>query len=119
MNKEQKLYELRKEEARLFRQEESLLKEKSLLENQIEDFERYCSDAQTKLWDSFETYPCSRIFFEQLQSEASHESRMISESFFDDLDKVNLQKWKLEDDLNDVYHERIRINQMEDEEDGN
>ena len=119
MNKEQKLYELRKEEARLFRQKESLLKEKSLLENQIEDFERYCSDAQTKLWDSFETYPCSRIFFEQLQSEASYESRMISESFFDDLDKVNLQKWKLEDDLNDVYHERIRINQMEDEEDGN
>ena len=119
MNKEQKLYELRKEEARLFRQKESLLKEKSLLENQIEDFERYCSDAQTKLWDSFETYPCSRIFFEQLQSEASHESRMISESFFDDLDKVNLQKWKLEDDLNDVYHECIRINQMEDEEDGN
>ena len=47
MNKEQKLYELRKEEARLFRQKESLLKEKSLLENQIEDFERYCSDAQT------------------------------------------------------------------------
>ena len=119
MNKEQKLYELRKEEARLFRQKESLLKEKSLLENQIEDFEGYCSDAQTKLWDSFETYPCSRIFFEQLQSEASHESRMISESFFDDLDKVNLQKWKLEDDLNDVYHECIRINQMEDEEDGN
>lgn len=119
MNKEQKLYELKKEEARLFRQKESLLKEKSLLENQIEDFERYCSDAQTKLWDSFETYPCSRIFFEQLQSEASHESRMISESFFDDLDKVNLQKWKLEDDLNDVYHECIRINQMEDEEDGN
>lgn len=62
MNKEQKLYELRKEEARLFRQKESLLKEKSLLENQIEDFERYCSDAQTQLWDSFETYPCSRIF---------------------------------------------------------
>lgn len=49
MNKEQKLYELRKEEARLFRQEESLLEEKRLLENQIEDFERYCSDAQTKL----------------------------------------------------------------------
>lgn len=119
MNKEQKLYELREEEARLFRQEESLLEEKRLLENQIEDFERYCSDAQTQLWDSFETYPSSRIFFEQLQSEASHESRMISESFLDDLDKVNLQKWKLEDDLNDFYHERIRINQMEDEEDGN
>lgn len=60
-----------------------------------------------------------RIFFEQLQSEASHESRIISESFFDDLDKVNLQKWKLEDDLNDVYYERIRINQLKDEEDGN
>lgn len=119
MNKEQKLNELRKEEARLFRQEESLLEEKRLLENQIEDFERYCSDTQTQLWDSFETYPSSRIFFEQLQSEAFYESRMISESFFDDLDKVNLQKWKLEDDLNDFYHERIRINQMEDEEDGN
>ena len=119
MNKEQKLNELRKEEARLFRQEESLLEEKRLLENQIEDFERYCSDAQTQLWDSFETYPSSRIFFEQLQSEASHELRMISESFLDDLDKVNLQKWKLKDDLNDFYHERIRINQMEDEEDGN
>lgn len=119
MNKEQKLNELRKEEARLFRQEESLLEEKRLLESQIEDFERYFSDAQTQLWDSFETYPSSRAFFEQLQSEASHESRMISESFLDDLDKVNLQKWKLEDDLNDFYHERIRINQMEDEEDGN
>lgn len=44
---------------------------------------------------------------------------MISESFFNDLDKVNLQKWKLEDDLNDVYYERIRINQLKDEEDGN
>ncbi|WP_297662868.1 flagellar hook-associated protein [uncultured Streptococcus sp.] len=119
MNKEQKLYELRKEEERLLRQEESLLKEKRMLENQIEDFERYCSDAQTQIWDSFETYPYSRIFFEQLQSEASHESRIISESFFDDLDKVNLQKWKLEDDLNDVYYERIRINQLTDEEDGN
>ncbi|WP_148881308.1 flagellar hook-associated protein [Streptococcus sp. Marseille-P7376] len=119
MNKEQKLNELRKEEARLFRQEESLLEEKRLLENQIEDFERYCSDAQTQLWDSFETYPSSRIFFEQLQSVAFYESRMISESFLDDLDKVNLQKWKLEDDLNDFYHEGIRINQMEDEEDGN
>lgn len=60
-----------------------------------------------------------RIFFEQLQSEASHESRIISESFFDDLDKVNLKKWKLEDDLNDVYYERMRINQLKDEEDGN
>ena len=40
MNKEQKLYELRKEEARLFRQKESLLKEKSLLETQIDAFER-------------------------------------------------------------------------------
>ena len=50
---------------------------------------------------------------------AFYESRMISESFLDDLDKVNLQKWKLEDDLNDVYHERIRINQLEDEEDEN
>ena len=59
MNKEQKLYELRKEEARLFRQEESLLKEKRMLENQIEDFERYCSDAQTQIRDSFETYPSS------------------------------------------------------------
>lgn len=37
MNKEQKLYELRKEEERLLRQEESLLKEKRMLENQIED----------------------------------------------------------------------------------
>ena len=34
MNKEQKLYELRKEEERLLRQEESLLKEKRMLENQ-------------------------------------------------------------------------------------
>lgn len=119
MNKEQKLNELRKEEARLFRQEESLLEEKRLLESQKENFEWYRSEAQTQLWDSFETYPSSRIFFEQLQSVAFYESRMISESFLDDLDKVNLQKWKLEDDLNDFYHERIRINQMEDEEDGN
>jgi len=45
--------------------------------------------------------------------------RFFSESFLDDLDEINLQKRKLEDDLNDIYHERIRINQTEDKVDGN
>lgn len=58
-------------------------------------------------------------FFEQLYSEAFHESNIVSESFLDDLDEINLQKRKLEDDLNDIYHERIRINQTEDKVDGN
>ena len=119
MNKETRLDELREKEAGLFLQEERLLREKRLLENQKENFDWYRSEAQTQLWDSFESYPSSRIFFEQLYSEAFHESNIVSESFLDDLDEINLQKRKLEDDLNDIYHERIRINQTEDKVDGN
>ena len=119
MNKEKKLDELREKEAGLFLQEERLLREKRLLENQKENFDWYRSEAQIQLWDSFESYPSSRIFFEQLYSEAFHESNIVSESFLDDLDEINLQKRKLEDDLNDIYHERIRINQTEDKVDGN
>lgn len=62
MNKEKKLDELREKEAGLFLQEERLLREKRLLENQKENFDWYRSEAQTQLWDSFESYPSSRIF---------------------------------------------------------
>lgn len=119
MNREKKLDELRKKEEALSLQKEKLLRGKRLLENQIDDFECCRSKAQTQLWDSFESYPSSRIFFEQLYSEAFHESNIVSESFLDDLDEINLQKRKLEYDLNDIYHERIRINQTEDKVDGN
>jgi len=119
VNREKKLNELRKKEEVLSLQKEKLLREKRLLENQIDDFECCRSEVQTQLWDSFESYPSSRIFFEQLYSEAFHESNIVSESFLDDLDEINLQKRKLEDDLNDIYHERIKINQTEDKVDGN
>ena len=49
------------------------------------------------------------IFFDQLQEGFLHESRKISNSYLEELDELAIKKRKVEDDLNDIYHERKKL----------
>ena len=109
MNHDQQLSELRRKEDFLYQKERAILKEKRNLENEMNRFESYSSEAHRLLWNSFESYPSSRNFFDHLQEEALHESRKISNSYLEELEELDRQKRKIEDDLNDIYHERKKI----------
>lgn len=106
MNKDQQLAELRRKEDFLYQKERAILKEKRNLENEMDRVEGYCSEAHRLLWDAFDSYPSSRNFFDQLQGDVLHESRKISTSYLEELEELDRQKRKIEDDLNDIYHER-------------
>ena len=116
MNKDQQLAELRRKEDFLYQKERAILKEKRNLENEMNLVEGYCSEAHRLLWDAFDSYPSSRNFFDQLQEDVLHESRKISTSYLEELDR---QKRKIEDDLNDIYHERKKIYLEQESDNGN
>lgn len=109
MNHDQQLSELRRKEDFLYQKEKDLVKEKRSLEDEMNRFEGYSSEAHRLLWISFESYPSSRNLFDQLQEEVHHESRKISNSYLEELEELDRQKRKIEDDLNDIYHERKKI----------
>lgn len=109
MNYDQQLSELRKKEDQLFQKERDIIKETRKLEEDLNRFEAYSYDAHRFLWNAFESYPSSRIFFDYLQEEVLHESRKISTSYLEELEELDCQKRKIEDDLNDIYHERKKI----------
>ena len=109
MNHDQQLSELRRQEDQLFQKEREIVREKRNLEDELNRFEGYSSDAHRYLWDAFESYPSSRNLFDQLQEEVHHESRKISNSYLEELEELDRQKRKIEDDLNDIYHERKKI----------
>nr|WP_302692639.1 DUF3958 family protein [uncultured Streptococcus sp.] len=109
MNHDQQLSELRRQEDFLYQKERAILKEKRSLEDEMNRFEGYSSEAHRLLWNSFESYPSSRNLFDQLQEEVLHESRKISNSYLEELEELDRQKRKIEDDLNDIYHDRKKI----------
>ena len=109
MNHDQQLSELRRKEDFLHQKERAILKEKISLEDEMNRFEGYSSEAHRLLWNSFESYLSSRNLFDQLQEEVLHESRKISNSYLEELEELDCQKRKIEDDLNDIYHERKKI----------
>lgn len=119
MNKDQQLAELRRKEDFLYQKERAILKEKRNLENEMDRVEGYCSEAHRLLWDAFDSYPSSRNFFDQLQEDVLHESRKISTSYLEELEELDRQKRKIEDDLNDIYHERKKINIEKESDNGN
>ena len=119
MNHNQQLSELRRKEDFLYQKERAILKEKRSLENEMNLVEGYCFEAHRLLWDAFESYPSSRNFFDQLQEEFLHESRKISNSYLEELDELAIQKRKVEDDLNDIYHERKKIYLEQESDNGN
>ena len=119
MNKDQQLSELRRKEDFLYQKERAILKEKRNLENEMNLVEGYCSEAHRLLWDAFDSYPSSRNFFDQLQEDVLHESRKISTSYLEELEELDRQKRKIEDDLNDIYHERKKIYLEQESDNGN
>ena len=119
MDKDQKISELRRQEDFLYQEERDILKEKRNLENKMNRFEDYSSEAHRLLWDAFESYPSSRNFFDQLQEGVLHESRKISNSYLEELEELDRQRRKIEDDLNDIYHERKKLNFEKESENGN
>lgn len=119
MNKDQQLAELRRKEDFLYQKERAILKEKRNLENEMDRVEGYCSEAHRLLWDAFDSYPSSRNFFDQLQEDVLHESRKISTSYLEELEELDRQKRKIEDDLNDIYHERKKIYLEQESDNGN
>lgn len=119
MNYDQQLSELRRREDFLYQKERDIVKEKRNLENEMNRFEGYSSDAHRYLWNAFESYPSSRNFFDQLQEGVIHESRKISNSYLEELDELAIQKRKAEDDLNDIYHERKKLMIEKECDDGN
>lgn len=119
MNKDQQLAELRRKEDFLYQKERAILKEKRNLENEMDRVEGYCSEAHRLLWDAFDSYPSSRNFFDQLQGDVLHESRKISTSYLEELEELDRQKRKIEDDLNDIYHERKKIYLEQESDNGN
>lgn len=119
MNHDQQLSELRIQEDQLSQKEREIVREKRNLEDELNRFEGYRSDAHRYLWDAFESYPSSRNFFDQLQEEFLHESRKISNSYLEELDELAIQKRKVEDDLNDIYHERKKLMIEKECDDGN
>ena len=119
MNHDQQLSELRRQEDQLFQKEREIVREKRNLEDELNRFEGYSSDAHRFLWNAFESYPSSRNFFDHLQEEALHESRKISNSYLEELDELAIQKRKVEDDLNDIYHERKKLMIEKECDDGN
>ena len=119
MNKDQQLAELRRKEDFLYQKERAILKEKRNLENEMDHVEGYCSEAHRLLWDAFDYYPSSRNFFDQLQEDVLHESRKISTSYLEELEELDRQKRKIEDDLNDIYHERKKIYLEQESDNGN
>lgn len=119
MNHNQQLSELRRKEDFLYQKERAILKEKRSLEDEMNRFEGYSSEAHRLLWNSFESYPSSRNLFDQLQEEVLHESRKISDSYLEELEELDRQKRKIEDDLNDIYHERKKINIEKESDNGN
>lgn len=119
MNHDQQLSELRRKEDQLFQKERAVIKETRKLEEDLNRFEGYRSDAHRYLWDAFESYPSSRNFFDQLQEGFLHESRKISNSYLEELDELAIQKRKVEDDLNDIYHERKKLMIEKECDDGN
>ncbi len=119
MNHDQQLSELIRKEDFLYQKERAILKEKRSLEDEMNRFEGYSFEAHRLLWNSFESYPSSRNFFDHLQEEALHESRKISNSYLEELDELAIQKRKVEDDLNDIYHERKKLMIEKECDDGN
>ncbi len=119
MDYDQRLSELRKKEDQLFQKERAIIKETRKLEEDLNRFEAYSYDAHRFLWNVFESYPSSRIFFDQLQEGFLHESRKISNSYLEELDELAIQKRKVEDDLNDIYHERKKLMIEKECDDGN
>lgn len=119
MDKDQKISELRRQEDFLYQKERDILKEKRNLENEMNRFEDYSSEAHRLLWDAFESYPSSRNFFDQLQEGVLHESRKISNSYLEELEELDRQRRKIEDDLNDIYHERKKLKFEKESENGN
>ena len=119
MNHDQQLSELRRKEDFLYQKERAILKEKRSLEDEMNRFEGYSSEAHRLLWNVFESYPSSRNFFDHLQEEVLHESRKISTSYLEELDELDRQKRKIEDDLNDIYHERKKIYLEQESDNGN
>ena len=119
MNHDQQLSELRRQEDFLYQKERAILKEKRSLEDEMNRFEGYSSEAHRLLWNSFESYPSSRNLFDQLQEEVLHESRKISNSYLEELEELDRQKRKIEDDLNDIYHERKKIYLEQESDNGN
>ena len=119
MNHDQQLSELRRQEDQLFQKEREIVREKRNLEDELNRFEGYSSDAHRYLWDAFESYPSSRNFFDHLQEEALHESRKISTSYLEEIDELAIQKRTIEDDLNDIYHERKKLMIEKECDDGN
>lgn len=119
MNNDQQLSELRRKEDFLYQKERAILKEKRNLENEMNLVEGYCSEAHRLLWDAFDSYPSSRNFFDQLQEDVLHESRKISTGYLEELDELDRQKRKIEDDLNDIYHERKKIYLEQESDNGN
>ena len=119
MDYDQQLLELRKKENQLFQKERAIIKETRKLEEDLNRFEAYSYDANRFLWNAFESYPSSRNFFDQLQEGFLHESRKISNSYLEELDELAIQKRKVEDDLNDIYHERKKLMIEKECDDGN
>ena len=119
MNYDQQLSELRKKEDQLFQKERDIIIETRKLEEDLNRFEAYSYDVHRFLWNAFESYPSSRNFFDHLQEEVLHESRKISTSYLEELDDLAIQKRKIEDDLNDIYHERKKLNFEKECDDGN
>ena len=119
MNHDQQLSELRRQEDQLFQKEREIVREKRNLEDELNRFEGYSSDAHRYLWNAFESYPSSRNFFDHLQEEALHESRKISTSYLEEIDELAIQKRTIEDDLNDIYHERKKLMIEKECDDGN
>lgn len=119
MNNDQQLSELRRKEDFLYQKERAILKEKRNLENEMNLVEGYCSEAHRLLWDAFDSYPSSRNFFDQLQEDVLHESRKISTGYLEELDELDRQKRKIEDNLNDIYHERKKIYLEQESDNGN
>lgn len=119
MNHDQQLSELRRKEDFLYQKERAILKEKRSLEDEMNRFEGYSSEAHRLLWNSFESYPSSRNLFDQLQEEVLHESRQISNSYLEELEELDRQKRKIENDLNDIYHERKKIYLEQESDNGN
>ena len=101
MNYDQQLSELRRQEDQLFQKEREIVREKRNLEDELNRFEGYSSDAHRYLWDAFESYPSSRNFFDHLQEEALHESRKISTSYLEEIDELAIQKLMIEKECDD------------------
>lgn len=119
MNHDQQLSELIRKEDFLYQKERAILKEKRSLEDEMNRFEGYSFEAHRLLWNSFESYPSSRNLFDQLQEEVLHESRNMSNSYLEELEELDRQKRKIEDDLNDIYHERKKIYLEQESDNGN